>query len=52
MLFKIYKSERLDQLALECKCEAEPGSVDEAVREQIASNYAYRCLELHKKIFS
>ena len=51
VLFKIYKTERLDQLAFECKCEAEPGSVDEALREQIASNYAYRCVKLHKKVF-
>lgn len=52
VLFKIYKTERLDQLALECKCEAEPGSNDEALREQIASNYAYRCVKDHKKFFN
>lgn len=51
MLFEIYKAERLDQLALVCKCEAEPGSIDEALREQIASDYAYRCIKDHKKIF-
>lgn len=51
MLFEIYKSERLDQLALACKSEAEPGSIDEALREQIASDYAYRCVKDHKKIF-
>ena len=51
VLLKIYKSERLDQLALEHKCEAEPGSNDEASREQIAGDYAYNRLILHKKVF-
>ena len=52
VLLKIYMAERLDQLTLEHKCEAEPGSNDEALREQIAAEYAYNRLILHKKVFS
>lgn len=52
MFLKIYMAERLDQLALEHKCEAEPGSNDEASREQIAADYAYNRLILHKKVFN
>ena len=52
MFLKIYMAERLDQLALKHKCEAEQESVDEALRDQIASEYAYRCVKLHKKIFN
>jgi len=51
LLLKIYMAERLDKLALEHKCEAEPGSNDEALREQIAADYAYNRLILHKKVF-
>lgn len=51
VLLKIYMAERLDQLALERKYEAEPGSTDEVSREQIAAEYAYNRLILHKKVF-
>lgn len=51
VFFEIYMAERLDQLALEHKCEAEQGSDDEALREQIAAEYTYNRLILHKKVF-